>query len=369
MRWVFCWNNRNLHPERPAGRSYGIPASRFRTEHPSRGRGAGVLPRPAPPCGGCGCAAFASGPPALPDLLQYKSRHFPSFGWHRRDVPLRSEAQIICSRRQSELREDNPVECPDRPSPKSRELSRRDRGKKSGQFIGQHGEKVELLDLPGSYSLGAHARTSASRAMCSWISVQARRDPGASSAWWTPRISNETFISSHRSLNWHSTVIALNMIDVAEAQGTPVNAEHLSAEFRRPGHPRSEATRREGLLPLRLALSRAELPRQPLLMPDFPQRWTRSMDAVAAHWPGGRDSYRSQEAARSPGPGLKASVLLAASESDTVDPAAELGRRASAGSRHGSAGHAGQRTARLEGSPGFSRYSRIEQLCRAAQGG
>jgi Fe2+ transport system protein FeoA len=29
--------------------------------------------------------------------------------------------------------------------------------KKSGQFIGQHGEKVELLDLPGSYSLGAHA--------------------------------------------------------------------------------------------------------------------------------------------------------------------------------------------------------------------
>ena len=29
--------------------------------------------------------------------------------------------------------------------------------KKSGQFIGQHGEKIELLDLPGSYSLGAHA--------------------------------------------------------------------------------------------------------------------------------------------------------------------------------------------------------------------
>lgn len=238
--------------------------------------------------------------------------------------------------------------------------------KKSGQFIGQHGEKVELLDLPGSYSLGAHAPD---ERITRDVLLDLRQD--------TPRPKRILCVvdASHLERNLYfitqvlelglPTIIALNMIDVAQAQGTPVNAERLAEELGVPVVP-VQATRRETLLPLRLALSRADIPRS-AWKPDFPSAWIRAADKVAACWPG-----QVLDNGRAPGEAqarMKAVILLAATDSDTAAVAAELG----AGSALSAA--IGQRAALERELPEWretvvaERYDQIGKLCHAAQGG
>lgn len=246
--------------------------------------------------------------------------------------------------------------------------------KKSGQFIGQHGEKIELLDLPGSYSIGAHAPD---ERITRDVLLNLRQD--------TPRPERLLCVvdASHLERNLYfitqvlelglPTVIALNMIDVARAQGTPVNAERLSEELGVPVIP-VQATRRETLLPLRLALSRAEVPRS-LWTPDLPGAWTRAADHVAAHWPGAESAADALHGPtdirlpRDPEARMKASLLLAASEEESALLAAELG----AGQALGAV--LAQRTLLQRALPEWrdeivsARYEQIGRLCHAAQGG
>ena len=246
--------------------------------------------------------------------------------------------------------------------------------KKSGQFIGQHGEKIELLDLPGSYSIGAHAPD---ERITRDVLLNLRQD--------TPRPERILCVvdASHLERNLYfisqvlelglPTIVALNMIDVARAQGTPVNAERLAQELGVPVIP-VQATRRETLLPLRLVLSRAEVCRSTWI-PDLPSAWTRAADHVAAHWLHEEASnHEEQEPAdirlpRHPEARMKASVILAAPEEETAQLAAELG-----------AGNAlgvilAQRTLLERALPEWreeivsARYEQIGKLCHAAQGG
>lgn len=249
--------------------------------------------------------------------------------------------------------------------------------KKSGQFIGQHGEKIELLDLPGSYSIGAHAPD---ERITRDVLLNLRQD--------TPRPERVLCVvdASHLERNLYfitqvlelglPTIIALNMIDVARAQGTPVNAASLSQELGVPVIP-VQATRRETLLPLRLALSRAELSRSAWI-PELPSAWTRAADHVAAHWPDDGSRSEGAQAAqgspdmrlpRHPETRMKASVLLAAPEEESAKLADELGAGVALGVV------LAQRTL-LEGVlPEWreeivsARYEQIGKLCHAAQGG
>ena len=238
--------------------------------------------------------------------------------------------------------------------------------KKSGQFIGQHGEKIELLDLPGSYSLGAHAPD---ERITRDVLMDLRQD--------TPRPSRILCVvdASHLERNLYfitqvlelglPTIVALNMIDVAMAQGMPLDPEQLSTELGVPVIP-VQATRKETLLPLRLALSRAEVPRSNW-KPELPSQLTKASDAVASHWPGKSPSDHRKP--RDPMVRMKASILLAAAEAETSALAKEMG----AGE---SLGFVLSERALLERElPGWrekmvaARYQGIEELCHAAQGG
>ena len=231
--------------------------------------------------------------------------------------------------------------------------------KKSGQFIGQHGEKVELLDLPGSYSIGGHAPD---ERITRDVLLDLRQD--------TPRPERILCVidASHLERNLYfitqvlelglPTLIALNM-------GTPVNAARLSEELGVPVIP-VQATRRETLLPLRLALSRATLPPSAWEL-ELPSVWTRAADLVASHWQGhGPEDARRP---RNPMERVKSSLLLAATEQESAALAAELG----AGSALSAA--LTQRALLDREHPEWrevivaARYDRIGKLCHAAQGG
>jgi ferrous iron transport protein B len=237
--------------------------------------------------------------------------------------------------------------------------------KKSGQFIGQHGEKIELLDLPGSYSLGAHAPD---ERITRDVLLDLRQD--------TPRPERILCVvdASHLERNLYfitqvlelglPTVIALNMIDLAQAQGTPVNAGRLAEELGVPVIP-AQATRRETLLALRLALSRADVPCSHWTA-DFPPAWTRATDKVAACWPGRRDG---EIGLRDPQARMKASILLAATDSDSADLASELGAGPALSAAIGQRATLERELPEWRETIVASRYERIGKLSHAAQEG
>ena len=238
--------------------------------------------------------------------------------------------------------------------------------KKLGQFIGQHGERIELLDLPGSYSLGAHAPD---ERITRDVLFGLRQD--------TPRPERVLCVAdaSHLERNLYfitqvielglPTIIALNMIDVAEAQGVPINADKLSEELGVPVIP-VQATRKDSLLPLRLALSRAEVPRSSW-MPELPSVWTRATDGVAALWPGGGASDPSSP--RDPLIRMKAALLLATPDVETPTLAQELGAGRALGIALAQRVMLDRELPEWREALVAARYARIGEICHAAQGG
>ncbi len=240
--------------------------------------------------------------------------------------------------------------------------------KKSGQFIGQHGERIELLDLPGSYSLSAHAPD---ERITRDVLLGLRQD--------TPRPERVLCVidASHLERNLYfitqvlelglPTIVALNMVDVAEAQGMPVNTHKLSEELGVPVIP-IQATRRDSLLPLRLALSRAEVPRSSW-RPDLPALWTRATDGVAAVWggiqPADLENFRIP---RDPLARMKAAILLASSDQETPVLAEDLGAGPALGVTLAHRVMLDRELPEWRETLVAARYARIGDLCHAIQG-
>jgi len=132
--------------------------------------------------------------------------------------------------------------------------------KKTGRFFGSHGEPMELLDLPGSYSLQVRSPDEAVAR-----DVLLGRLPG------TPRpdviicvvdasnLERNLYLVAQMLELSIPVVVALNMVDVAEKNGVVIDLMALREKLGVPVIP-MVATKGVGFIELRQAVSRSPLP-------------------------------------------------------------------------------------------------------------
>src|SRR4051812_49019820 len=135
--------------------------------------------------------------------------------------------------------------------------------KKTGRFFGSHGEPMELLDLPGSYSLQVRSPDEAVAR-----DVLLGRQPGTV----RPNVIICVVDASNLERNLYlvaqmlelqiPAVIALNMVDVAEKNGVVIDLMALREKLGIPVIP-MVATKGVGFIELRQAVSRVPLPMPP----------------------------------------------------------------------------------------------------------
>ncbi|MEI6416165.1 MAG: ferrous iron transport protein B, partial [Verrucomicrobiota bacterium] len=179
--------------------------------------------------------------------------------------------------------------------------------------------------LPGSYSLSAHAPD---ERVTRNVLLGLRSD--------TPRPDRVLCVvdASHLERNLYfitqvlelglPTIIALNMIDLAEAGGVFIDAKKLSEKLGVPVIP-CQAQHRETLLPLKLALSRAEMTRSNWTL-SFPPTLMRAVDTLAALSAQSESGLRQDEISvqRDPLIRVKSMILLIAPDVEIGLLAAEL---------------------------------------------
>lgn len=131
--------------------------------------------------------------------------------------------------------------------------------KKVGECFSQHGKKMTLIDLPGSYSLNARSPDESVMR-----DVLLGRAPG------TPRPDRVVCVVDASNLERHlylvtqiielglPVVVALNMVDVAVSRQIRLDVTRLSERLGVPVVP-TQATTKKGLIELKLAMSRDDL--------------------------------------------------------------------------------------------------------------
>lgn len=132
--------------------------------------------------------------------------------------------------------------------------------RKEGLCHGQHGESFRILDVPGSYSLHVH---SPDEEILRDVLLGRRKD--------TPAPDGVICVADASNLDRHlylisqvvelgrPVIVVLNMIDLAEAAGIHVDVAALEKELGVPVIA-MQASKRQGLVDLRLAMSRLDLP-------------------------------------------------------------------------------------------------------------
>lgn len=132
--------------------------------------------------------------------------------------------------------------------------------KKIGECRSQHGKLLRLIDLPGAYSLNAR---SPDEAVLRDVLLGRRAD--------TPKPDRVVLVLDAANLERNlylasqilelglPTVIALNMVDIAEAKKWRIDVKKLEAELGVPVIP-MQATTGKGVVELKAAMSREDLP-------------------------------------------------------------------------------------------------------------
>jgi ferrous iron transport protein B len=132
--------------------------------------------------------------------------------------------------------------------------------KKIGEVYSQHGRPMKIIDLPGAYSLAAR---SPDEAVTRDVLLGRRAD--------TPQPDRIVCVVDATNLERNlylvhqildlgrPLIVVLNMMDLARRAGLEVSRERLEQQMGVPVIP-AEAVHGKGLIELRLAMSRAELP-------------------------------------------------------------------------------------------------------------
>jgi ferrous iron transport protein B len=127
--------------------------------------------------------------------------------------------------------------------------------KKVGRFHGSHGEPMDLLDLPGSYSLQVRSPDEAvARDVLLGRRVDTPRPDVIICVIDAANIERNLYLAAQLLELRIPLIIALNMVDVAESHGALIDVKKLSEQLGVPVVP-TIATKGVGLIELKQAIS------------------------------------------------------------------------------------------------------------------
>jgi len=131
--------------------------------------------------------------------------------------------------------------------------------KKAGKFFGSHGETMEVLDLPGTYSL--HGRSPDEAIACEVLlgeRVDTPRPDVVVAVLDATNLERNLYLLAQIVELRAPMVVALNMVDLAEARGLRIDVRALQEALGVPVVA-TVASEKLGLIELKQALSRATL--------------------------------------------------------------------------------------------------------------
>lgn len=142
--------------------------------------------------------------------------------------------------------------------------------KKEGICFSQHGEKIKVIDLPGSYSLNAHSPDEEVLQDVLMGRVQGLEVPeriicvvDASN------LERSLFLAVQIAELGRPMILALNMTDIAQKRGITIDIDRMEKTLGVTVIP-TQAHKKIGLLQLKLAMSKKNLP-QPNSLLNLPQ--------------------------------------------------------------------------------------------------
>ena len=156
--------------------------------------------------------------------------------------------------------------------------------RKLGRFFGSHGEPMTLLDLPGSYSLQVRSPDEAvSRDVLLGRQADTPRPDVIVAVVDASNLERNLYLVAQLLDLQLPTVVALNMVDVAEESGIIIDLPALEQELGVPVIP-MVATKGVGLVELKQAVSREPLI-GPERRPPMPEAIEREATALALQLP------------------------------------------------------------------------------------
>lgn len=150
---------------------------------------------------------------------------------------------------------------------------------KEGILYSQHGHPIRILDLPGSYSLNARSPDEQILVEALLGRIDVLPEPTAVICCVdASNLERNLYMATQVIELGLPTVVALNMMDVAEGRGMRIDVERLQKRLGVPVVP-CEAAHGKGIMELRLALSQNPLP-VPELDMEKPALVDEAIDAL-----------------------------------------------------------------------------------------
>ena len=229
--------------------------------------------------------------------------------------------------------------------------------KKEGTCFSQHGNPIRVIDLPGTYSLSAR---SVDEAIVQEVLLGLRPDTARPDRVIciidASNLERNLFLATQVVELGLPMILVLNMMDVAEKRGLKINAEKLEKLLGVTVVP-CQAHKGEGLIELRLAMSRRNLP-VPTWRCSVPELFSTARREV-------QECLENDSERPEPQACAEAALLLG----DGITHAAPGARLINPEALH----RARKWQQRLDGeSPGWrselvaARYARIGEMCREA---